>query len=251
MQVMKTGKFMKKSKNYQNWGTTAAFKKQALLSNKFANLCNRTGTFQVEHLLKDFISLLNQKYHLTFLVFRIRCRSPWKQEVQQIMTSVVFSMLLATFQACLSVSLNVMKAVFTLASEGNEGIMAVLRAWKIKATQTKFSPWDCVFSALATAVKFRAVPWLLWDTTSHGHASQPVKHSGCEGSSTKHTCTIFFCVCVIFTDILSCSASIDMKSIALLSALLLISSQDDLGNLYFRAKLTLATVLLSVFNKNS
>lgn len=44
------------------------------------------------------------------------------------MTYVVFSMLLATFQAGLSVSLNVMKAVFTLASEGNEGIMAVLRA---------------------------------------------------------------------------------------------------------------------------
>lgn len=133
MQVMKTGKFMKKSLSRLNKADKLKIaktgaqqqhsRKQTLLNNKFANLCNRMGTFQVEHLLKDFISLLNQKYHFTFLVSRIRCQSPWKQEVQQIMTSVVFSMLLGTFQACLSLSLNVMRAVFILASEGNDGIM--------------------------------------------------------------------------------------------------------------------------------
>lgn len=163
-----------------------------MLNNKVANLCNRRGTFEVKHLLKDFISFLNQKYHFTFLVSRIRYPSPWKQEVQQIMTSVMLSMLLAT--CCfLSMSFWFSKSCensFHVSKWGYHGSCMSSRTWKTKGAQTNFTPWDCLSLALEAAVKFGAVPWLLQATASHSYTSQPVKHSGCEGTIAKHTCTI-------------------------------------------------------------
>lgn len=111
-------------------------------------------------------------------------------------------------------------------------------------TQMNFAPWNCLSSALAAAVKFGAVPWLLLAPARRGHASQPVKHSAYKGTSTKHTCVILLWF-HRYPQLLSFKRHEIMD-------LLLISKEDNVGCIYFRAKFTLVreTVLPSVFNKN-
>ena len=115
-------------------------------------------------------------------------------------------------------------------------------------TQMNFTPWNCLSSALTAAVKFGAAPWLLLATAWHGHTSQPVKHSGglteAEGTSTEHTCLILWWF-HRYPQLLNFKRHE-------ITDLLLISKEDNLGCIYFRAKFTLATetVLPLVFNKN-
>jgi len=53
-----------------------------------------------------------------------------------------------------------------------------------------FTPWNCLSSALAAAVKFGAAPWLLLAAACQGHTPQPIKLSGYKGTGAKHTCVI-------------------------------------------------------------
>lgn len=73
-----------------------------------------------------FISLPNQNQHFTLVVPRIRYQSPWKQEVQQIMTSVTLPTVLASCYFP-SLSLSAARTVFVFANEGSDGITAGAR----------------------------------------------------------------------------------------------------------------------------
>lgn len=164
------------------------------------------GTIQVEHRLKYFISLPNQNQHFTFLVPRIRCQSPWKREVQQIMTSVPLWTVLAScyfpsmsfcFSQCCENGFHICKWVMVswqghdLQKSGRQRGHWLGSCCAAIHTQVNFTPWKRLSSTLAAAVKLGAAPWLLLVTARHGHTSQPVRHSGYQGTGAKHTCTIW------------------------------------------------------------
>lgn len=251
-------------KNSQNWGPTTAFKKISIVNNKFASLCTRTGPFQVEHLLKYFNSPPHRKCHFTFFVSRIRCRSPWKQEVEPICPLFHFHQcwLIVAFWAfhysCFSKCCENSFHFHRWGGWWYQGICTISRKVKDKG-----------YPGAAHAVLQFTLSWTsLLGTVCPQHCLQlwnselclgccelqhgTVTHGSLSGTQAMEELALSTPArfCCDFTDILSCSASKDMR----LMGLLLIHEEDNLGCIYFGAKFLLATetvlpsMCLRVFN---
>lgn len=168
---------------------------------------------------------------------------------QQCLLAVTFQACLSVFSQCCENSFHFLQTRGRMVSwqlhnfQKRERQRARRRGSRCAAvrTQMNFTPRSCLSSA---AAKFGAAPWLLLATAWHGHTSQPIKHSGYKGTSAKHTCTIL-------SWFHRYPWLLNFKRHEIMD-LLLMSKEDNLGCIYFRAKFTLATetVLPSVFSKN-